>query len=104
MLSVGTEGKEIGERTEREDAQRTALGFVILASGLMMITTPTSLSDDIKNLKQRWGNLPFVHGKPGELEPAKGPIRELMKMIGFYRRPVMRPGQIIHMPLMKKEF
>tara|TARA_B100000925_G_C21996776_1_gene469297 strand:+ start:372 stop:2084 length:1713 start_codon:yes stop_codon:yes gene_type:complete len=77
MLSVGTEGKELGERTEREDAQRTALGIVILASGLMMITTPTSLSDDIKNLKQRWGNLPFVHGKPGELEPAKGPIREV---------------------------
>ena len=77
MLSVGTEGKEPGERTEREDAQRVALGIVILASGLMMITTPTSLSDDIKNLKQRWGNLPFVHGKPGELEPAKGPIREV---------------------------
>ena len=77
MLSVGTEGREPGERTEREDAQRVALGFVILASGLMMITTPTSLSDDIKNLKQRWGNLPFVHGKPGELEPAKGPVREV---------------------------
>ena len=77
MLSVGTEGKELGERTEREDAQRTALGIVILASGLMMITTPTSLSDDIKNLKQRWGNLPFVHGKPGKLEPAKGPYREV---------------------------
>ena len=77
MLSVGTEGKELGERTEREDAQRVALGIVILASGLMMITTPTSLSDDIKNLKQRWGNLPFVHGKPGNLAPADGPVREV---------------------------
>ena len=77
MLSVGTEGKEPGERTEREDAQRVTLGIVIIASGLMMITTPTSLSDDIKNLKTRWENKPFVHGTPDKMKDAKGPIREI---------------------------
>ena len=77
MLSVGAEGNEAGERTEREDAQRVALGTVVLAAALMMITTPTSLSDDIKNLKTRWGNKPFVHGSPGNLNDAKGPTREV---------------------------
>ena len=77
MLSVGAEGLEPGERTEREDAQRIALAVIILASGLLMVTTPTSLSDDIKNLKKRWGNSPFVHGTPGNLGPADGPVREI---------------------------
>ena len=77
MLSVGAEGLEPGERTEREDAQRVALAVIILASGLLMVTTPTSLSDDIKNLKKRWGNSPFVHGTPGNLGPADGPVREI---------------------------
>ncbi len=77
ILSVGAEGLDPGERTEREDAQRIALAVIILASGLLMVTTPTSLSDDIKNLKQRWGNSPFVHGKPGDLGPADGPVREV---------------------------
>jgi len=77
MLSVGTEGLEPGERTEREDAQRSALLVIIIASAIMMITTPTSLSDDIKNLKKRWGNLPFVHGSPGKLESATGPVRTI---------------------------
>ena len=77
MLSVGAEGNVPGERTEREDAQRVALGIVVLAAALMMVTTPTSLSDDIKNLKTRWGNKPFVHGSPGNLNDAKGPIREV---------------------------
>jgi len=77
ILSVGAEGLEPGERTEREDAQRIALLVIIIASAIMMITTPTSLSDDIKNLKKRWGNLPFVHGSPGELESATGPVRTI---------------------------
>ena len=77
ILSVGAEGLDPGERTEREDAQRIALAIIILASGLLMITTPTSLSDDIKNLKKRWGNSPFVHGTPGNLGPADGPVREV---------------------------
>ena len=77
MLSVGAEGNEAGERTEREDAQRTALATVVLAAALMMVTTPTSLSDDIKNLKTRWKNKPFVHGSPGNLKDASGPIREV---------------------------
>ncbi|MGB2452854.1 MAG: hypothetical protein ACPIB8_07935 [Candidatus Poseidoniaceae archaeon] len=77
ILSVGAEGLDPGERTEREDAQRIALAVIILASGLLMITTPTSLSDDIKNLKKRWGNSPFVHGTPGNLGPADGPVREV---------------------------
>ena len=77
LLSVGAEGLEPGERTEREDAQRVSLLLIIVASLIMMITTPTSLSNDIKNLRKRWGNLPFVHGKPGSLAPAEGPIRRL---------------------------
>ncbi len=77
LLSVGAEGLEAGERTEREDYQRGALFVIILASALMMFTTPTSLSDDIKNLKKRWGNRPFAHGVPGELEDAKGPVRQV---------------------------
>ena len=77
MLSVGAEGNEPGERTEREDAQRVALAIVGVAAALMMVTTPTSLSDDIKNLKTRWENKPFVHGTPDEMKDAKGPIREV---------------------------
>ena len=77
ILSVGAEGLDPGERTEREDAQRIALAVIIVASALLMVTTPTSLSDDIKNLKQRWGNSPFVHGTPGDLGPADGPVREV---------------------------
>ena len=77
ILSVGAEGLDPGERTEREDAQRISLAVIIVASALLMVTTPTSLSDDIKNLKQRWGNSPFVHGTPGDLGPADGPVREV---------------------------
>ncbi|MBT4982378.1 MAG: hypothetical protein HOM47_02530 [Euryarchaeota archaeon] len=77
MLSVGAEGLDAPERTEREDSQRVALLIIIVASVIMMITTPTSLSDDIKKLRNRWGNLPFVHGKPGELESAEGPVRQI---------------------------
>ena len=39
LLSVGAEGLEAGERTE-EDYQRGALFVIILASALMMFTTP----------------------------------------------------------------
>ena len=53
MLSVGAEGNEAGERTERRCSESRRI--VVLAAALMMITTPTSLSDDIKNLKTRWG-------------------------------------------------
>ena len=77
ILSVGTEGLDPGERTEREDAQRFALLAIMIASAIMMVTTPTSLSDDIKKLRHRWGNLPFVHGKAGSLSPASGPIRRV---------------------------
>ena len=77
ILSVGAEGLDPGERTEREDAQRIALAVIIVASALLMVTTPTSLSEDIKNLKKRWGNSPFVHGAPGALGPADGPVREV---------------------------
>ncbi len=81
ILSVGAEGLEPGERTEREDAQRFALLGIIIASLIMMITTPTSLSDDIKKLRTRWNNLPFVDsppfvdGKRYSLKAGVGPIR-----------------------------
>ena len=75
MLSVGAEGLKIGERTDREDAQRVGLAITIVASLIMMFTTPTSMSNDIKKLRERWGNSPFVHGTPGNLQSAIGPIR-----------------------------
>ena len=75
MLSVGAEGLKIGERTDREDAQRVGLAITIVASLIMMYTTPTSMSNDIKKLRERWGNSPFVHGTPGNLQSAIGPIR-----------------------------
>jgi len=77
LMSVGAEGKYAPERTNREDAQRIALLLCIIASVTMMVTTPTSLSHDIKNLRTRWGNLPFAHGKPGELVEAVGPTRRV---------------------------
>ena len=77
FMSVGAEGFSAPERTNREDSQRFALFLCIIASLMMMITTPTSLSFDIQKLRTRWGNLPFAHGKPGEIEEARGPIRVL---------------------------
>ena len=41
LLSVGAEGLSIGERTEREDAQRGVLAIVILSSLILMYHTPT---------------------------------------------------------------
>jgi len=77
LLSVGAEGLPIGERTEREDAQRGVLAIVIFSSLILMYNTPTSLSYDIKTLRKRWGNHPFVHGTPGNVRAAQGPVRQL---------------------------
>ena len=73
MMSVGAEGNFPPERTDREDAQRIGLLICIVASAIMMFTTPTSLRYDIDTLRTRWGNLPFGHGKPGEIVDAEGP-------------------------------
>ena len=77
FMSVGTEGFGPPERTDREDAQRIALLLCTISSIMMMVTTPTSLSYDIERLRKRWGNLPFAHGKPGELVEAEGPTRRV---------------------------
>lgn len=77
LLSVGAEGLSIGERTEREDTQRGVLAIVIFSSLILMYHTPTSLSYDIKTLRKRWGNHPFVHGTPGNVRVAQGPVRQL---------------------------
>ena len=79
MMSVGAEGNFPPERTDREDAQRIGLLICIVASAIMMFTTPTSLRYDIDTLRTRWGNLPFGHGKPGEIVDAEGPTRKVDK-------------------------
>ena len=76
MLSVGAEGKEPSDRLERESSQRGALFLVILASILMMVTTPSSLSSDLKKLRKGRKGRELVHGKPGELKNSKGMVRE----------------------------
>ena len=76
MLSVGADGKEPSERLERETSQRGVLFLVILASVLMMVTTPSSLSSDLKKLRKGRKERELIHGKPGELKKSKGMVRE----------------------------
>ena len=73
-LSCGTRTTS-PRKTGREDMQRFALLTTAIGSVLMMVTTPSSLSSDLKKIRKLSGDMIHLHGLPGALEPSKGPIR-----------------------------
>ena len=77
ILSVGEGARSPAEKTGREDVQRVALVIIICSSLMLMFTTPTSLAGDIRQLRGKWENRPYLHGKPGELVIASGPTRQV---------------------------
>ena len=75
LLSAAEQGLQAPEKTGREDMQRFALLTTAIGSVLMMVTTPSSLSSDLKKIRKLSGDMIHLHGLPGALEPSKGPIR-----------------------------
>ncbi|HIF46431.1 MAG TPA: hypothetical protein EYQ73_06550 [Candidatus Poseidoniales archaeon] len=80
ILSVGEGANEPAEKTGREDMQRVSLAIIIFSSLMLMFATPTSLAVDIRRLRGKWENRPYLHGKPGELAIANGPTRQADKL------------------------
>ena len=75
LLSAAEQGLQAPEKTGREDMQRFALLTTAIGSVLMMVTTPSSLSSDLKKIRKLSGDMIHLHGLPGALEPSKGPVR-----------------------------
>lgn len=66
LFSAGEGDNEPSEVTDREDGQRWSMTFAMLGCMMLMFSTPTSLSQDLKRLRGGKEGRKLIHVKNGE--------------------------------------